>query len=821
MATQESGVARISSFEDEDECLGGPLGAITRTRTQDEIDRDEGTMTQPKQDLAGELTRLAQAKELARIEELWLERLDELPTQSAFYKSWIKEMRHAGATERTEELIGLLVDHLLSSDRARPALRILLATIPFYPHSETLRPHLLRAMRGYYREIDNLETLLQLARLDGPDAKEKSLVEGFKAFREWERLTPGQVWQHYDWGEGVVQELDLDARKVRFAFRHDANKEMTVEGARRYLRYLEPTHFLARRAKEPETLARLAETDPVGLIKAVLASQEGSQIKQGELKTLLTHGVMPAEEWNNWWSKAREALKLDPYIDFDAGAGARAVIQLRERPRSFAEEVREQFFAADAGTVVKAELIRQMARKPKETELPDKLLEKMAERLEEEWRLAGDEHPARRLEIAYMLEDLAALRPGGASPRHDAGPLLDQIGEDYTALVELDHVDYGIRALEALMHRDGEAGCRRAAELLPHAEVKLAQAIWKALDEEQHAELAVAALQQMLDDPLENPDTYAWAVRAILDGSWGHLEDYFPASAIVQEVLDHMETWHRLAGAEGADRERAEGARKLLGKMRTLLAAGKYEAISKAVDQAHRDLAARLRAKIADHPALSATFKQQADRVIRVTRPELEGTGTAAMGAGPSIVQKSDELLCTEWAYQKKAAELREITAVKIPRNSKVIEEARMEGDLRENAGYQYAKEEQKMLVQTQASLTDMLSRAVIRHARDVDATRVGFGTRIVVQNLDEDVEENYTILGRWEADPEKHVLSMQAPLAMQFSGRREGEELTVERPGGGTTRYRILRIENALATGEWDRPAAPEAEPVKAGEGG
>ena len=81
--------------------------------------------------------------------------------------------------------------------------------------------------------------------------------------------------------------------------------------------------------------------------------------------------------------------------------------------------------------------------------------------------------------------------------------------------------------------------------------------------------------------------------------------------------------------------------------------------------------------------------------------------------------------------------------------------------------------------------------------------------TRIQVRNLDEDSEETYTLMGRWEADPERHILSEQAPLARQFAGHREGDRLTIKRPGGGTTHYEVVSISSALESGEWETPSA------------
>jgi transcription elongation factor GreA len=194
-------------------------------------------------------------------------------------------------------------------------------------------------------------------------------------------------------------------------------------------------------------------------------------------------------------------------------------------------------------------------------------------------------------------------------------------------------------------------------------------------------------------------------------------------------------------------------------------------------------------------------------RAIRLTRRDLSESAEPA-ATGPAAVAAAAEeatFFCTPRARADAMTELREISSVKIPKNAKVIEEARMEGDLRENAGYQYAKEEQKMLVQRQATLSDQLSRARVIGPDDVEVSRAGFGTRVLLLNLESNQEEDYTLLGRWEADPERHILSIQAPLAQQILGHKAGDSFTVDRPGGGSTQYELLKIENALRDGHWD----------------
>ena len=746
--------------------------------------------------LAKELLDLTKVGSLEALQKLWAERIDEIPTRSGFFKEWLKQLLKIKAKDEGEAMIGALVERQLAASKWNAAMRTLVGVLPFFPQSDRLRAALLTAIEGFYAKVEERDRLLALSGL----ADDIALAEGFRIFREWVQVTPGQVFQHYDWGEGIVKELDIDDKSVVIDFPKEPNKRMKIEGVRRFLKFIDSKHFLARRALEADVLIEMSDRDPAALIKLAVSSNAENELKQAELKALLTPSLIPASGWNTWWGKAREALKADAFIDFDSGGGARTPIRLREKPRTLEDELREQFFARGTTTGEHSEMIRRLARHPKPAEISPALLTKMAQRLNEVFRLIGEEYPAQRLEVAYMLADLKALAPGISAP--DPEGLLDAI-ENYQPLAEIENVDYAIKAVTALLARDGEAGCEQAARLLPTVPVKLAQAIWKALGTERHAELAIRYVEQLLASPLANPETYAWVVRSALDGSWKHLEDYLPTAALVPELIENIEDWDRQVKDRKGSRDEQAAAKSLVTRIRTLLGGNKFAIIGEAVESMNLDAINRLRHKIQTNDSLPSTFKSGVERVILLTRRDLDEEVPNAKGVAPAAVP--DELLCTAKMYQLKMAELRDISSVRIPQNAQVIEEARKEGDLRENAGYQYAKEEQKMLMQQKVSLSDQLSNAIVVAVENVDGVHIGFGTTFKVKNLDSSEDEHYTVLGRWEADPERNVLSLHAPLAQQFHGRTAGETLTIQRPGGGTTRYEVLSVENALKSGEWD----------------
>ncbi len=129
------------------------------------------------------------------------------------------------------------------------------------------------------------------------------------------------------------------------------------------------------------------------------------------------------------------------------------------------------------------------------------------------------------------------------------------------------------------------------------------------------------------------------------------------------------------------------------------------------------------------------------------------------------------------------------------PEITQAIKEAREEGDLRENAGYDAAKERQGML---EAKISQIESRIPLFQVIDLDemgGEKVAFGATVEIMNTDTEETKRYTILGPDESDADKGTISIRAPLAKALLGKEEGDEVIVEAPKGNVE-YEIICIE-------------------------
>ena len=144
---------------------------------------------------------------------------------------------------------------------------------------------------------------------------------------------------------------------------------------------------------------------------------------------------------------------------------------------------------------------------------------------------------------------------------------------------------------------------------------------------------------------------------------------------------------------------------------------------------------------------------------------------------------------------EKLREELARLKNVERPRISQAIAEARAHGDLKENAEYHAAREQQSFNEGRIADIEGKLSNADIIDVTKVNANgKVVFGTTVKLFNLNDENEVTYTIVGEDEADIKVGKISFGSPIARGLIGKKEGDEVNVQTPGG-LVDYEIIEV--------------------------
>lgn len=137
--------------------------------------------------------------------------------------------------------------------------------------------------------------------------------------------------------------------------------------------------------------------------------------------------------------------------------------------------------------------------------------------------------------------------------------------------------------------------------------------------------------------------------------------------------------------------------------------------------------------------------------------------------------------------------ELDYLLNVRRPEVARLIAEAKSDGDVAENAGYEEAKNTQAFVEGRILTLKGLLANAVVINengSKDV----VDVGTTVTIRDLESGDESTYTIVGSAEVDPENGRISLKSPIGRALMGHQPGELVRVETPGG-VARFVILAI--------------------------
>lgn len=151
------------------------------------------------------------------------------------------------------------------------------------------------------------------------------------------------------------------------------------------------------------------------------------------------------------------------------------------------------------------------------------------------------------------------------------------------------------------------------------------------------------------------------------------------------------------------------------------------------------------------------------------------------------------EFVLTRGGYDEIQRELNEILTVKRPQVIERIREARQLGDLSENFDYEDAKRVQAMLEARVKELKAILAHASVVEDSQKDGS-VGIGSQVVVKDLEEGFEDEYTIVGPAESSPSEGKISHESMVGSALMGRKEGDVISVRAPGG-VIQYQIVSV--------------------------
>jgi transcription elongation GreA/GreB family factor len=624
------------------------------------------------------------------------------------------------------------------------------------------------------------------------DAELEKLVEAGKlttrSAGQLEKLKPGTFCLHKSWGFGRVREWNLLLNQIVIDFATKKSHPMQAQYAAENLTPLAEGHFLVRKATDIASTKNLTRENPVALVQNILESLGGKASAQ-QIGEWLVGDIFTEAEWKRWWESTRKALKASGA--FSIPAKKTDPIEIRGEGVSHADELLAAFNKARQPKQQIA-AVEQIVKSCEQFKEPEKQLQPIVVAVENAAVRNQKLHPELAFQFIIARDDLLA-RVSSLRTTHVGLTLSKLIVEEekrLTSILPNLPAAKEKRVLQALPAALGAGWTERALRLMEASHGRMVAQIPRILNETgQHAELR-AMLERSIREHSATSEMLIWLCGDKKD--WSDLIN----PDLLWAILAALEREQHISISRSSKLQRAVvDDRELLG-----------EIFSKVDVGLARDAMRRLQLT----PLFDELTKRSLlARMVKVY-PELE-----SMIAGAEPQEKTAPLIVSWSSLEKRRGEYEEIVKVKIPENTKEIAIARSYGDLSENFEFKAAKQMQSVLMRRKAELEQMLHDARGTSFENPDTSRVSIGTIVTLRSAETNREETYTILGAWDGDPNRHIISYQTAIGQALLGHEAGESVPVNTEHG-VAQFTIISIKPAppdQTTPAFELPGEPAVE--------
>lgn len=727
-----------------------------------------------------ELIDLIKKKYWDKVEESWLQLMVNPPRDIPLYELVSGTIYRNGGKLRLPELWELLIGFFHEKKEYEVVLQLSRMVLRYQPEAPNLHPFVIDAVREIYKSCPRLENYIRASHL-----KDKfHLGDCLKKCEEYRYLDEGEIFQHVSWGVGKVVDLDIPQMRVTIDFPHHRNKSFTFEGVYQYLTKISHDHFLALQETNPEKLKELAKNDPIELIKIILKSYDG-QISQADLKTILTGKVISESEFLSWWNRVKQGMRNDPWIEL--GTGAKSGIRLRSEAMGYYDEMLERFEKAH-NLAKRRNVLKELVQHQKGKPLPMEKAVHFISRVRKLHSALNAEDMPGRLKMLYLMNEASKLMPGPVAPLEDnEEDFVSKVEDPVSFLKEFEIFDYQCRALDRLIFLKSGESSAILQNLYLDGPVRLSQYSFEKLIQRNDLKTASQAVKTILGHFDRNPEIYIWTVRQILKKKWPNVESSYSDFTLMQAALHFLEKTRHQYDASSSN---AAYNRQLQSQLRAIFTGDKFAILISVIREISQTDARHFYNSLITSPAFIYSVKEYFDNIFHKEREDL---------FKDEEDDKPKVHYCTAEQLKIKQDELRRIKTVEIPRVTHEIEKARGHGDLSENAEYDAAKEKQAFLFRRMESLQDLIVRARIINPESVQTHQIGVGSRFSLRHLANGETETYTLLGIWETEPEKGILSYSSPFGREFLGKKIGDVLDITLPGGQKLHCEVISIKNGF----------------------
>lgn len=700
------------------------------------------------------LLRYVAKKSGNQIKEIWSILVKLIPEEIDFFYLVQRKIAKSISEDKSALLMQELYLYYKDAEKWDTSIDILKLLLNIDEKDTWARKEIVECFRGKYANHSQLEDYIRVSNLN---QGWRNVFEAISDFEKHIAFDAKNFVFHRSWGVGIIRKVENDNISINFGKKYGI-KEMTLKMAVDALQPLAKDHIWVLKAtKSKEELSKLVKSDIQWALKTIIKSF-GNNCDFKRIKLELVPAILTAGEWTSWSTKARKIIDTDS--TFGVNPNDITMYNVRERAISTEEKLANEF-KAQKNFFARIDILMKFA---KEADTESDLFADMFNYFTGYLRafsVVNEQIMASFLVVRRIMTE----HPHLAQPQQYTFAQLFEVVENpqqmYIDLKDTKNThlreDY-LKCIKDLLPNWAEVYINLFPTVLHKDMIDI---LIKEGHEEEVKKLAISAFENYKD----------YREAAVFFFRESQNEQWFKDTKISYEKqLITMIHIINVTYKEIENHRETTENKKINKQIQTLLF--KDDTLLNYLLENDTDTITRLYTLVDDVKDLDPAIKMRMRNKILEKNPDFKFYGTEEK----TVTSKG--LIVTNKMYVLKQQQLEHILSVEIPENSKEIGEAIAMGDLRENAEYKAAREKQAQLNTTVTKLQDEIDRAQIFDPTTVTTARISFGTTVILKNNKTNTEEEYTILGPWESDPENKVISYMSPFGIAILNSKEGDNL-------------------------------------------
>ncbi len=656
------------------------------------------------------------------------------------------------------------------------SIEILKKILDYTPEDNSARRELIKFYEKKFGNHSQYQQFLKLSKLNNLKSPVRHAIDSFEKNIVFDK---GNYAFHRSWGVGKI--IDIDSDSLVINFRDKNEHKMSIQMALQSLMPIKHEHLYVMDYEDPDTLRSIFKEDFIQFFEILIKSYNG-EISVGDAKKELVPNFVDAKNWSKWWNRMRTDIRKDPR--FGVSNKKKDVIIMRDKPITFAEELLDHFTNApsfsermnvalefvnnvepDEGTAMAGYFVDYFTRQSKEGSPTKQILSyfilRGVTKFVDPKKLKLDTIRSKILEFIKETNELPLISPKITSYdyKKDLVNLIEEAREDWPSVV---------------------------AEILFETPVRIHKYIINNLIRAHAYNIINGFIDRAITGAKQYPEIFLWVTRNLLTRAWDYEWLDYPREGLVLTLFRLMNELKKIE---------SKGSR-LKNMALDFLFDNEGAVIKDIAQSGSQPFLGKLYDILGSVPYAEDSQREKFLSAIKAKYPDFKTAASAqAVEASEEWVLDVEKMFVSREGYDKTVGMLNRMVNVEMANLTRELAKVSdVSGDIRENVEYNTLMEKQVILKMAINKLEGEIKKAEVLDLEKVPIESVNIGTRVSVEDVKSGEKNSYTILGPWDADYEKRILSYRSPIARALLGRKTGDIIDM-RFGDEVQKLRILSI--------------------------